>query len=168
MPDLVSRFDEGAPDIMVSDNAELKGNAGFLGIANGRGHTRIRHRNDNVRIDVAFARQFGSDTFPNVINIASFQMTVGTGKIDILKNVNLSVKKGEMVGIIGLSGAGKTTLFDLLLRLFTPNSGYITLDGEDIYSIKMNDWREHVGYISQDIFLTNDTIANNIDFTEIQ
>ena len=87
MPDLVSRFDEGTPDIMVSDNAEFKGNAGFLGIANGRGHTRIRHRNDNVRIDVAFARQFGSDTFPDVINIATFQMTVGTGKIDILKNI---------------------------------------------------------------------------------
>lgn len=83
---------------------------------------------------------------------------------DVLRGVNFSVNKGEMVGIIGPSGAGKTTIIDLLLRLFEPSGGAIALDGKNLSDISMREWRKNVGYVSQDIFLMNDTIANNIKF----
>jgi len=82
----------------------------------------------------------------------------------ILSNVNFIIKKGEMVGLIGPSGAGKTTIVDLLLRLFNPISGKILLDGKNIKDINMEKYRQSVGYVSQDIFLKNDTITNNIKF----
>ncbi len=82
----------------------------------------------------------------------------------ILKNVNFELKKGEMVGLIGPSGAGKTTVVDLILRLLRPDQGEIILDDVDISEIKLTEWRASVGYVSQDIFLMNDTIANNIKF----
>jgi len=79
-----------------------------------------------------------------------------------LSSVSFSIKKGQMVGMIGPSGAGKTTIVDLLLRLITPESGYILLDGKDISGTRLKDWRENVGYVSQDIFLFNDTVEANI------
>lgn len=85
-------------------------------------------------------------------------------KREIVSDLNLIIKKGEVVGIIGPSGAGKTTVVDLLLRLLQPLSGFITLDNKDINAIKLSDWRRHIGYVSQDMFLLNDTIENNIKF----
>ena len=82
----------------------------------------------------------------------------------VLSNVTFTIKKGEMVGFIGPSGAGKTTIVDLLLRLLEPQSGVITADGESIASVRLKDWRSHIGYVSQDMFLINDTIGNNIKF----
>ncbi len=82
----------------------------------------------------------------------------------VFDNLNLKIKRGEMVGLIGPSGAGKTTLVDLLLGLFRPGSGQILLDGNDMRNIDINDWRKKIGYVSQDIFLLNDTIENNIKF----
>ena len=82
----------------------------------------------------------------------------------VINDINLHVKKGEILGVIGSSGAGKTTVVDLILRLLQPSSGKILLDGEDIAGIKIKSWRDNVGYVSQDIFLMNDTIANNIGF----
>ena len=69
-----------------------------------------------------------------------------------------------MVGLIGSSGSGKTTIVDLLLRLFNPVNGTIFLDGKDIKKINIDSWREKIGYVSQDMFLLNDTVANNIKF----
>jgi len=83
---------------------------------------------------------------------------------EILSGVNFNIKRGETVGIIGPSGAGKTTVVDLILRLFKSSQGKINLDGVDINEIDMSDWRKNIGYVSQDIFLLNDTIANNIRF----
>lgn len=83
---------------------------------------------------------------------------------EILSGINFSIKKGEMVGLIGSSGAGKTTIVDLILRLLKPDNGVILLDREDITKINMKEWRKNIGYVSQDIFLMNDTIANNIKF----
>lgn len=82
----------------------------------------------------------------------------------ILDGINFSIKQGEMVGLIGPSGSGKTTVVDLLLRLFVPNEGKILLDGKNISTISLSDWRKNIGYVSQDIFLINDTIRNNIRF----
>jgi len=82
----------------------------------------------------------------------------------ILVDVNFTIKKGEMVGLIGPSGAGKTTMVDIILRLFNPTKGEILLDGKNINEIDINEWRKNIGYVSQDIFLKNDTIANNIKF----
>ena len=69
-----------------------------------------------------------------------------------------------MVGLIGPSGAGKTTIVDLLLRLFRPNSGELLIDGANIDELDKKSWHKNIGYVSQDIFLLNDTIENNIRF----
>lgn len=82
----------------------------------------------------------------------------------VLSDVSFIVRKGEMIGIIGVSGAGKTTIVDLLLRLFNPQSGEIAVDGRPIGEIQIREWRKNIGYVSQDLFLKNDTIENNIRF----
>ncbi len=82
----------------------------------------------------------------------------------IIRNINLNIKKGEIAAIIGKTGEGKTTVADLILRLLNPIEGDIFLDGENIKDIKLSQWRANVSYVSQDIFLKNDTIANNIKF----
>ena len=83
---------------------------------------------------------------------------------EILSNLDLAINKGEMIGIIGPSGAGKTTLVDILLGLFPIGSGEILLDGKNISETSKKSWRNNVGYVSQDTFLLNDTIKNNIRF----
>jgi len=85
-------------------------------------------------------------------------------KVRVLESLNLEIRRGEMVGLIGPSGAGKTTVVDLVLRLLKPDKGEIQIDGKNINEIKMEDWRKNIGYVSQDIYLINDTIENNIRF----
>ena len=82
----------------------------------------------------------------------------------ILSGINFVVRRGETVGLVGPSGVGKTTIVDLILRLFVPTHGKIFLDGKEIAEISLQEWRKHIGYVSQDIFLMNETIANNIRF----
>ncbi|MDP3900355.1 MAG: ABC transporter ATP-binding protein [bacterium] len=86
------------------------------------------------------------------------------GRHHVLQGVTFSIAKGQIAGLIGPSGVGKTTVIDLLLRLFEPTAGTITLDGKNISDISLKEWRKNVGHVSQDIFLMNDTIANNIKF----
>jgi ABC-type multidrug transport system fused ATPase/permease subunit len=83
---------------------------------------------------------------------------------EVISKINLSIGKGEMIGIIGPSGSGKTTVIDLLLRLYSPTSGLIMVDGKDVREIDLKKWRDYIGYVSQDIFILNDTIKNNIFF----
>lgn len=82
----------------------------------------------------------------------------------VLSGVSFSVNKGQIVGIIGPSGSGKTTIVDLILRLIKPNTGEIVIDGQSIGNIALREWRTNIGYVSQDAFLINDTIENNIKF----
>jgi ABC-type multidrug transport system fused ATPase/permease subunit len=82
----------------------------------------------------------------------------------VLKDISFKMPKGGLIGIIGPSGGGKTTLADLILRLFEPTSGTIMLDGKNISDIKLSDWRTKIGYVSQDVFLQDNSIRNNIKF----
>jgi subfamily B ATP-binding cassette protein MsbA len=82
----------------------------------------------------------------------------------VLKEVSLSVKKGDMIALVGPSGAGKSTLADLLPRFYDVGEGQIKIDGEDIRNYAKKDLRSLMGVVTQEAILFNDTIQNNIAF----
>ena len=86
------------------------------------------------------------------------------GEYDALKNVSFTINAGENVGIIGRTGAGKTTLVDLILRNYNVPDGTLFIDGRDINDITIRSLRDGIAYVPQDNFLFSDTIANNIAF----
>ena len=86
------------------------------------------------------------------------------GEYDALKNVSFTIRAGENVGIIGRTGAGKTTLVDLILRNYNVPDGTLFIDDRDVNSITIRSLRDHVAYVPQDNFLFSDTITNNIAF----
>ena len=102
-------------------------------------------------------------SFTNALQLQNIQFSY-TSREPVLTGVTVTLKRGTFLGLIGPSGAGKTTLVDLILRLYRPESGTLLLDGLNSELIRMEDWRRNVGYVSQDIFLLNDTIENNIRF----
>ncbi|MDE5556722.1 MAG: peptidase domain-containing ABC transporter [Ruminococcus sp.] len=81
---------------------------------------------------------------------------------DVLKNISIYVKKGQKIAIIGESGCGKTTLTKLLMRFYEQNQGSITINNVDISEFSFKSYRNHVSYISQDMFLFSDTVRNNL------
>lgn len=83
----------------------------------------------------------------------------------ILNGVSLEIKKGESIAFIGESGAGKTTLADVILGLYIPQEGSVKVDGVSIYDVP-KDWSRFIGYVPQSVYLLDDTIRNNILFGE--
>ncbi len=81
-----------------------------------------------------------------------------------IDHLSLDIHRGESVGLVGRTGAGKSTLADLLLGLFEPGAGTITVDGVALTSATTAAWRRRVGYVAQHVFLTNATLAENIAF----
>ncbi len=115
---------------------------------------RSNKEEDSGTLPFAFNKNF---SFKNV------SFAYGPGK-ETLSHVSFSVPRGSFVGLIGPSGAGKTTIVDIALRLFKPTEGDVLLDDTSIYKINLHHYRKNVGYVSQDIHLTNDTVARNIAF----
>jgi subfamily B ATP-binding cassette protein MsbA len=83
---------------------------------------------------------------------------------DVLKDINLSIQKGEITALVGKSGVGKTTFVDLLPRFYDPSKGAIFIDGIDISKATLKSLRDQIGVVSQDVILFNDTVKNNIAF----
>jgi ATP-binding cassette subfamily B protein len=84
----------------------------------------------------------------------------------VLNNVNLKIKAGETIGLIGHTGSGKSTLVNLIPRLFEVKQGEILIDGKDIKSLSLDALRTSIGYVPQETFLFSDTIENNIAYSE--
>lgn len=84
--------------------------------------------------------------------------------VEALKNVSFHLKAGEKMAIIGRTGSGKSTIADLLLRLYDPMEGRILADGHDIRKLALGHYRKQLGFVPQDVFLFSNTIANNIAF----
>jgi ATP-binding cassette subfamily B protein len=101
----------------------------------------------------------GSITFNNVDFVYP-----NTG-LQALTNFNLHIKKGQKIAIIGHTGSGKTTIAQLLLRLYDPTVGSISIDGHDLKKMDLQELRRQISYVPQDVFLFSDTINNNILFS---
>ena len=84
--------------------------------------------------------------------------------VPLIDNISLTIKKGQTVALVGHSGAGKTTILNLICRFFDPASGAITLDGTDIRKITMSSLRSNLALVSKDVTLFNDTIKENIAY----
>ncbi len=86
------------------------------------------------------------------------------GSNNVLEDISFTVEAGQMVGIIGKTGCGKTTVVDLLLRTYNLDKNQLFIDGKDIMNLPFKKVREAIGYVPQDNFLFSDTVANNIAF----
>ncbi len=85
----------------------------------------------------------------------------------VLKKASFNLPRGETTAIVGQSGAGKSTIINLLMRMYDPQAGEVLIDGTSLKDFKRSAFREHVGIVSQDTFIFNDTVKNNIAFGAI-
>lgn len=114
-------------------------------------------------LDVEEEREFENKelkSFDKSIEFKNVSFSYGEGYV--LKNFNLVIQKGDKVGLVGLSGSGKSTLISLLLRLYPVSEGEILIDGENINHFSLSSLRKVFALVSQDIFLFNDTIRENL------
>ncbi|MGE5053678.1 MAG: ABC transporter ATP-binding protein [Acidobacteriota bacterium] len=97
-------------------------------------------------------------------NVSFSYQSDGEGSREILHNINLEVRRGEILAIVGSSGAGKSTLVHLLPRFFDVSSGTILVDGYDVRDVTVSSLRSQIGIVTQDTVLFNDTVRNNIAY----
>ncbi|MFC7176289.1 ABC transporter ATP-binding protein [Halosegnis marinus] len=114
---------------------------------------RIPDRDDGVELDTID----GAVEYENV----TFSYD---GDEPVLDDVSLSVEPGETVGLVGRTGAGKTTLTKLLMRLYDPDEGVVRLDGHDVRDVDLRSLRRHLGYVSQEPFLFGGTVRENVAY----
>ncbi|MBV9618552.1 MAG: ATP-binding cassette domain-containing protein [Verrucomicrobia bacterium] len=110
---------------------------------------------------------------PNAVELVSSQGRIdfenvtfrySTGVADAVQNINLHIEPGKTYALVGASGAGKSTILSLILRLYDPTTGSVKIDGNDLRSLTQKSLREQVGLVSQETFLFHDTIFKNIQF----
>jgi ATP-binding cassette subfamily C protein len=103
-------------------------------------------------------------SFSSEIVIKNLSYIYPKAKRLTLENINVRIKKGEFVGIVGKSGAGKTTFVDILLGLLSPTEGQICIDGVPLTRENIYGWQKLLGYVPQQVYITNDTAIRNVAF----
>jgi subfamily B ATP-binding cassette protein MsbA len=110
---------------------------------------------------------------PNAVGLSSSQGRIDFGDVtfryantvtDAISNLTLHIEPGKTYALVGASGAGKSTILSLILRLYDPTSGAIKIDGRDLRSVTQKSLREQIGLVTQETFLFHDTIFSNIQF----
>lgn len=102
------------------------------------------------------------EPFQNHIDLKNISFSYNSNSDNVLSNISFSIPAKTMVAFIGESGAGKSTLIDMITLLLKPDSGSILIDGISSIDIELASWRKQIGYVSQDVVIFDDTIANNI------
>ncbi len=125
-------------------------------------HLEELHKSDELNT-AKTASGLGNLPFKHQIALDQIQYSYPTTSEAALNKVSLEIRKGESIGLIGRSGAGKTTLVDVILGLLKPQQGDIKVDGISVYD-DLNAWQSLLGYVPQTIFLTDDTLERNIAF----
>ena len=100
------------------------------------------------------------------INFKDVNFSYLTGHVKAIKNINLSIKGGTMAALVGHSGAGKSTILNLLPRFYDPQQGFIKIDNQNISKVNLNSLRKNISLVSQDIILFDDTIKKNIAYAK--
>jgi len=110
----------------------------------------------------------GVQTVPDIrgdIELRHLTFRYPGGECDVLQDISLTIRAGESIGLVGRTGAGKTTLVDLLLRTYNVPDGTLFVDGRDVNTIPIRQLRQAAAYVPQDNFLFSDTIERNIGFS---
>ena len=102
--------------------------------------------------------------FHKSIELRNIEFGFEDATTPLLKELSLTINKGERVGIKGASGVGKTTLFNLILGLYRPTSGGIYIDGELLSDSNIRKWQNSIGYVSQSVFISDGSLVENIAF----
>ncbi len=97
------------------------------------------------------------------LNLDDIHWRYSGGEKEVISGISLNINRGESIAFIGASGSGKTTLVDIILGLFTPQSGRVEINGIDLNTC-IDSWSSSLSYVQQSIFLTDDTLRNNIAF----
>jgi ABC-type multidrug transport system fused ATPase/permease subunit len=114
--------------------------------------------------DHAYASPPSPLPFNNHIRIKNLDFTYTDEMPCVLKNINLTIKKGERIGFIGSTGSGKSTLIDIVMGLLVPTSGQIEIDGAKVDGSNIRAWQLHIAHVPQTIFLSDSSIEENIAF----
>lgn len=101
--------------------------------------------------------------FEDILEVKNVRWKYSAAPTEVLTDVSFSVKKGESIALIGPSGAGKTTMSDIILGLYRPKSGGVYMDGIDVYTMP-HTWARIVGYVQQSVFIADTNIRDNITF----
>lgn len=103
-------------------------------------------------------------SFKDKIMLKDIQFRYTNDGAKVLDNLTIEIKKNTSIGIVGHTGSGKTTLVDIILGLLVPNEGKIMIDEVEINQENRRKWQQMIGYVPQDIYLSDDTLRNNIAF----
>jgi ABC-type multidrug transport system fused ATPase/permease subunit len=105
----------------------------------------------------------GTAKLPTVSNLTLRDLSFRyVSRGDVLKNVNITLTKGTVTAVVGSTGSGKSTIANLIVRLYPPASGSILVEDMDLKTVSLEEWRSRIGYVPQDPFLFNTSIHNNI------
>ncbi len=121
----------------------------------------------DLEIDVEKKADYASLPFEREIRVEHMTFTYPDVEEPVLRDIDVTIPKNKSVAFIGPSGAGKTTMVDLILGVLKPKEGRITVDGTDI-AVSYRGWHEKIGYIPQTIYMLDDTIRNNIAFGQAE
>ena len=132
-----------------------------------RGKASMNRVSELLEADITVHDAPGVKDLPEIkgkIEFKDLSFRYPDGEFDALEHVSFTIEPGESVGLIGKTGAGKTTIVDLILRTYNVPKGTLFIDGHDVNDVSIRSVRDGCAYVPQDNFLFSDTIANNINF----